>query len=164
MPACDLKDPPCLFLFLLPWWGLSSSLVLARPSVSPFVHPQRLLGSHRAGSWPWAGAPLPCPCPTSGVRLGVGKVLGILLLLTPEARCGFPWGQSRSLHWTVARGGGPGPTSGTISRAKQLSCSSSKSSLPLCPRRYLGCGVSSHPMKTPQLAGWILWDRGLGWA
>lgn len=33
---------------------------------------------------PGLGLFLPLPCPTSGIKLWVGKVLGILLLLTPE--------------------------------------------------------------------------------
>lgn len=164
MPACDLKDPPCLFLFLLPWWGLSSSLVLARPSVSPFVHPQRLLGSHRAGLWPSAGALPPRMQPTSGIRLWVGKVLGILLLLTPEDQCGFPCSQRPSHHWKVARGAGPGPTSRTTSRAKQLSRSSSKSIHPsLVPWEIYGMWGLKSPHEDT-LCSWLnSGDRGPGW-
>ena len=98
-----MKDPRCLFLFLLPWWGLSSSLVLARPSVRSSIH-----STWSAVTGLVCGPGLGPSC-LAGVQpvesgCGVGKVLGILLFLTHEDQYGWPCGQRLSPHRTVARG------------------------------------------------------------
>lgn len=138
--------------------ALVGSVFLPRPctSVSPSVRSSiHSTCSAVTGLVCGPGLGLSCLGFTQPVESGrrEGKFLGILLLLTPEDQCGFPCGRRLSCHQTVARGGGPGQTSGNTSRAKQLSHSSSKSTLPLSPRRYLGYGVLSHPMRTPHVAG-----------
>lgn len=132
--------------------ALVGSVFLPRPctSVGQSVRPSTAPAQLTQGLVCGPGLGLFCLARSQPVEsgCGVGKVLGILLLLTPEDQCGFPCSQRPSHHWKVARGAGPGRTSRTTSRAKQLSCSSSKSTLPLSPGRYMGCGISSHSMRT----------------
>ncbi|XP_016017016.2 beta-arrestin-1 isoform X2 [Rousettus aegyptiacus] len=72
--------------------------------------------------------------------------------------------QRPSHHWKVARGAGPGPTSRTTSRAKQLSRSSSKSIHPsLVPWEIYGMWGLKSPHEDT-LCSWLnSGDRGPGW-